>query len=114
MRTRTSLDLTQCKRVLCRSVLNVFLAKYWIMSNRSWLKQYIYHTPIAEASHMSRSVILTFNPCSTKSELHKVIILQLLLMEKYKGPDLGDLNGSRYGPVVILQQIVYQSCFFVY
>ncbi len=62
---------------------------------------------------MSRSVILTFNPCSTKSELYKVIILQLLLMEKYRGPHLGDLNG-RYGPVVILQQIVYQSCFFVY
>ncbi len=27
-----------------------------------------------------------------------VIILQLLLLEKYRGPDLGDLNG-RYGPV---------------
>ncbi len=26
-----------------------------------------------------------------------VIILQLLLLEKYRGPDLGDLNG-RYGP----------------
>ncbi len=48
---------------------------------------------------MRRSVIFAFNPCSTKPELIQpmVIILQLLLLEKYRGPDLGDLSG-RYGP----------------
>ncbi len=44
---------------------------------------------------MRSSVILIFYPCSTKAELKgKVIVLQFLLLEKYRGPDL---NGG-YGP----------------